>query len=74
MTKYKTHRCGEMPKGYSLRRYFSNGRRFQLPEPGGWVLGKEARDWDYCVDYLDDITPFANEHVKFCPWCGERLG
>ena len=71
--EFVTHRCGLMPEGYSLRKYADNGKKHQWPEPGGWVLG--MRDWDDEWDYtfLNNLTPWAKQHVRFCPWCGEEL-
>ena len=70
---FETHRCGAMPEGFSLRRYEPSGRAHQYPEPGGWVLAMHDYDWEWCQDFLNEVTPFHNQFVRFCPWCGERL-
>lgn len=66
-----THRCASMPDGFSIRKY--DASRYQYPEPGGWVLGRSAWDSEYDAKYLENVTPFRRSHVRFCPWCGERL-
>lgn len=71
---FETHRCDAMPKGFSLRRYADVGVDFQWPEPGGWVLGRMEIDDEWMTKYLDHVTPWSREHVRFCPWCGEDLG
>ena len=70
---FETHRCEAMPDGFSLRRYEPDGRAHQYPEPGGWVLGHHAVDSEWMCDYLDHVTPWRSSHVRYCPWCGERL-
>ena len=70
---FETHRCSAMPEGFSLRRYAPDGRRLQFPEPGGWVLAMHDYDCERCQDFLNEVTPFHSQFVRFCPWCGERL-
>ena len=70
---FETHRCEAMPDGFSLRRYEPDGSKHQFPEPGGWVLAMHDYDWEWCQDFLNEVTPFHNQFVRFCPWCGERL-
>jgi len=72
--KFATHRCALMPEGFSLRRYADAGVDFQWPEPNGWVLGRYDYDYEWMQGYLDHVTPWRREHVRFCPWCGEDLG
>ena len=71
---FETHRCGAMPDGFSLRRYEPDGRSPQYPEPGGWVLAMHDYDYEWMTDYLNHLTPYRRQSVRFCPWCGERLG
>lgn len=71
--EFATHRCDRMPEGFSLRCYEDSGYEFQWPEPGGWVLGRRDCDDEWMTWHLDHVTPWRNEHVRFCPWCGERL-
>lgn len=68
-----THRCVSMPKGFSIRMYVDSGNSYQYPEPGGWVLGRRELDMEWDVEYLEDVTPLRKSHIRFCPWCGERL-
>jgi hypothetical protein len=63
-----------MPDGYSIRRYHPNGKPYQWPEPGGWVLARPDWNSDYDYTYLMSFTPSKRQHVKFCPWCGHDLG
>ena len=70
---FATHRCGCMPDGFSLRRYEDSGHEHQWPEPGGWVLGRMEIDDEWMTKYLDHVTPWSREHVRFCPWCGDDL-
>ena len=63
-----------MPDGFSLRRYAPDGRSPQYPEPGGWVLAMRDYDFEWMADYLNHLTPYRRQSVRFCPWCGERLG
>ena len=63
-----------MPEGFSLRRYEPDGREHQYPEPGGWVLAMHDYDYEWMTDYLNHLTPYRRQSVRFCPWCGERLG
>lgn len=69
---FDTHRCGAMPKGFSIRRYRSD-ERYPWPESGGWVLSRTAWDseWDYT--YLEHVNPWRRHGMRFCPWCGEKL-
>lgn len=64
-----THRCEAMPHGFSLRKYTTErdykGRRNSV---GVWVLGSYEYDFEWSYPYLDSVA-----HVRFCPWCGERL-
>lgn len=70
---FTTHRCGSMPKGFSIRMYVDCGNSYQYPEPGGWVLGRREWDMEWDVEYLEHVTPLRKSHIRFCPWCGKRL-
>lgn len=70
---FDSHRCDAMPEGFSIRRYYPNGRVYQWPKPGGWVLACAEWDSDWDHMYLNPFTPMERQHVKFCPWCGEHL-
>lgn len=70
---FTTHRCGSMPEGFSIRMYVDCGTPYQYPEPGGWVLGRRELDMEWDAEYLEHVTPLRKEHIRFCPWCGERL-
>ena len=67
---FDTHRCDRMPEGFSLRRY--DGTHL-WPHSGGWVLGMRDYDWEWMTYRLYHVTPSRDEHVRFCPWCGEEL-
>lgn len=72
-SRFQTHRCGSMPEDFSLRRYEPDGRSHQYPEPGVWVLAMRDYDGEWMTDFLNHLTPFRSQFVRFCPWCGEQL-
>lgn len=68
-----THRCHGMPDGYSLRKYDYTCNMYTTCEPGGWVLAEIEFNPDTGVHSLYNFTPYCENHVRFCPWCGEKL-
>lgn len=67
---FVTHRCDAMPAGWSLRKHDAKS---YMHDAGVWVLGHHESDWDWGCEYLEELTPFESNHVRFCPWCGEPL-
>lgn len=68
--KFEAHRCGgSVASQISIRKYESNGSRFQYPEPNRWVLASNEIDLDYDSHYQLNVC-----YIDYCPFCGERLG
>ena len=68
--KFEAHRCaGSIASDVSIRKYESNGFKFQYPEPNRWALMSNEFDFDYDSHY-QSLTCY----IDYCPFCGERLG
>ena len=64
------HTCGLIPKGYAVCRHPAS--KGVAGWHGGWMLTKKEYEIGE-EPYEEEINPWKNDEMKYCPWCGERL-
>ena len=73
MANYQEHTCDKIPDAFGIRKYERKNTGYQYPAPDGWVLLHQVVDSELNLTQQSHLTPFAKDHINFCPWCGEKL-